>query len=114
MTQSIDELCPAYIGEDRITVTCDTTQNLSAFQPIQVDFSYERCKPEGVMLPLELVIQGPSQGSYRRYVYTRTAPDAQIFKPREGGQHLVRIAELGHNGWWGGIVIDIQGEKLQA
>lgn len=114
MTSPAEQLSPSYLGEDRIDVTCDATQKLAAFSPITVEFDYGRCAPEGASLPLELIVQGPTGGSFRRKYFTRHLPDVFIFTPIEGGAHLVRLAELGHNYWHGSTIIQVSGERLTA
>jgi hypothetical protein len=113
VTSPAEELSPSYLGEDRIDVTCDTTQKLAAFSPITVGFGYTRCAPEGASLPLELIVQGPNAGSFVRKYFTRGLPSVFIFTPKEGGAHLVRLAELSHNYWFGALVIPITGERLE-
>jgi hypothetical protein len=111
----IDEMSPSYIREKRVDLTLDASvSKVRAFQPALLNISYERVKPEGMMLPLVLEVQGPSAQSYQRREFTKTLPVAFIFTPREGGPHLVTLREVGHNRWWGSLTLDAEGELLEA
>lgn len=110
----IEEICPEYIGEERITLSFDTTSivpraNLALL--IRVDYSL--CDPEGgAVLPLEMLVQGPSPSSFRRRVISRTKPAELVVTPREGGRHLVLLREMAHNRFHGKIAFDVAGETL--
>ena len=112
MSAAIDEISPSYLGDDRIALTLATTGALAAFAPISFAVDYSACLPEGIMLPLELIVQGPGAGSYQRRVFSRRAPNSLTFKPREGGSHLVILREVAHNRYWGRAKIKITGEEL--
>lgn len=110
----LDELAPDYIRERRIDLsTDDQSPPPRAFAPVLVTVSYTRCKPEGVMLPLVLEVQGSSSASYQRREFTGTAPDSVSFTPIEGGDHLVVLREVAHNRWFGSLRISIDGELLE-
>jgi hypothetical protein len=112
----LEEICPSYVGEDRLRLTlADPDDLLIAFRPVLVSVDYDRALPEGVMLPLELTITAPSEVNNVRVVYARYAPPGQLaFTPREGGSHLVRLAELFHNRWWGSLVLEISGDRIRS
>lgn len=114
MTTQIDELSPDYIGAERITLTLDAAQaRVAALESVLVQVDYAKALPEGVVLPLLLEVQGPSPGSYQRRAFTRVAPKALVFTPREGGPHLVLLRELAHNRWVGKLRLDVEGETLE-
>jgi len=112
---TIDDIAPSYVREKRIDLTLDAGQlTVRAFQPVLVNVGYDRCKPEGVMMPLVLEVQGPSPQSYQRREYTKALPVSFIFTPREGGPHLVTLREVAHNRWWSSLNLDVEGELLDA
>jgi hypothetical protein len=134
MPTSMDDLSPDYLGEDRIELTLNerivaanmvvpgntsyTTPvqppppDLRAFNLVTVFVYYDECLPEGVVLPLEMIVRGPSDGSYQRRIYSRIVPPILTFKPREGGPHFIMLREVAHNRWWGRININVWGTGL--
>ncbi len=108
---NIDELAPADVGEDRLVLTNASTATPKAFTPITIDVDYSACDPAGVVLPLEFTITAPSKSGFSRKLFTRTAPSSIIFTPREGGAHLVRLTEVGHQRWWGKLVVTVSGDR---
>lgn len=114
MSTSQDELCPPYFGEDRLDLSLVTQGAVRAFARLVIAVSYARALPNGTVLPLEMIVQGPSQQSYVRRVFTRARPATLLFAPREGGSHLVLLREFAHNKWWGRLVIDVSGPSLDV
>ncbi len=110
----VDEISPREIGEDRIDLELSTdTLSPIVFAPVIVLVGYDRCAPEGVVLPLEFTVTGPSgTATFQRRYYRRVRPVEVTFRPTEGGSHLIRIAEMFHNRWWGALVIDVAGDAL--
>lgn len=110
----VDEISPSTYGEDRIDLTLSqATPAPRAFEGVIVNVGYDRCAPEGVVLPLELTIVGPSgAATYQRRVFRRFAPQDIAFTPREGGQHLVRLGEAHHNRWFGSLELNVEGNSL--
>lgn len=112
---TMDEISPSYVREKRLDLKLDASQlSVRAFQPVLVNISYERAKPEGVMMPLVLEVQGPSPQSYQRREFTKALPASFIFTPREGGPHLVTLREACHNRWWSSLNLDVEGELIEA
>lgn len=109
-----EELSPSTYGEDRFDLTLSSeTPNPIALSPVIVLVSYERADPEGVVLPLELTITGPSgRATFQRRFFRRLKPIEISFRPIEGGSTLIRVAELFHNRWFGKLVLDIAGTPL--
>jgi hypothetical protein len=112
MPNVIDEICPTYVGEKRLVLSL-ASDSLSprAFNPINVLVDYSACEPEGLVPPLELTIIAPTASNFQRARFLRTTPETISFRPREGGRHVVRFGEVGHNRWFGYIEIDVAGES---
>lgn len=110
----IEDICPEYIGEQRIVLSFDQTTVIPrAFQALIIQVDYSACDPEGgAVLPLEMLVQGPSQSSFRQRIIQRTRPAELIVTPREGGPHLVVLREMAHNRFHGKIAFDVAGEQL--
>lgn len=108
----IEEISPSYVRAKRFDLTLEPNAKARANNALLVNVSYSRALPEGVMLPLVLEIQGTSSKSYQRREFTRAAPSAIIFTPREGGPHLVTLREAAHNRWFGTLKLDVEGELL--
>jgi hypothetical protein len=114
MSQSLDEICPPYYGEDRLDLSLTTQGRVRAFTQTSIAVSYARTLPEGVLLPLEMIVQGPSAQSYVRRVYSRSRPTTLFFTPKEGGSHLILLREFAHNRWWGRVAVTVDGPLLDA
>lgn len=111
----VDDICPRTVGEDRLRLTLsDPDQRLAPFVPVLVSIDYDRALPEGVVLPLELSVTGPSGDVLQRIVYRRFAPSEVTFTPREGGSHLVKLAEQWHNLWWGRLALVVSGDRIRT
>lgn len=109
----VDEVSPAYYGEDRIGLSLVPGQTPTQFDAVLVDVDYSRCLPEGVVLPLELTItQESGAATFQRSTFSNLAPSQLAFVPREGGVCLVRLAEKHHNRWFGSLEIPIAGELV--
>lgn len=111
----LDELCPPYFEERRIKLTrADPLTRARARAPIRVLVDYSACEPQGVVLPFETLITGPSgESSFVRHISRRFAPTSITFTPREGGKHSIVLREVGHNRWWGRLDVDVEGDKLE-
>lgn len=115
MPSFLDEISPRYVGEDRLRLQLTTpNQLLRAFEPILITVDYSRALPEGITLPLEFTVTAPSEANSLRQVFSRFTPQQVAFTPREGGSHLVRLSELYHNQWWGKVVLEIAGDRLDG
>lgn len=111
MPALLDELAPLYVGEPRLVLAlAPTTLNPKAFNAVDITVDYGACDPRGASLPLELIITAPSPSGFVRRIFTRSAPSTIAYVPREGGNHLIRLAEIGHNRWWGHLVISVAGD----
>lgn len=110
---TIEELSPSYIREKRIVLQLEPAAKPTANAPLLVNVDYSRAKPEGIVLPLILELQGPSRQSYQRREYTRSAPGALLITPREGGAHTLVLREAAHNRYWGSLNFSVDGELLE-
>jgi hypothetical protein len=108
---NIDELSPAYVGEDRIRLTLDpNTDPPTVGRVVTVIVDYSACDPQGVNLPIDFIVQGPSATSYRSKVLRRKRPTRLSFIPSESGSHLLLIREQTHNRWFGKLVLTVAGD----
>lgn len=115
MATLLDELSPAYYGEQRLRLTLsDPEQRLQAFTPVVIAVDYSAALPAGIVLPLEFTVTGPSSSSAVHKTFRRFAPAELAFVPREGGSFLVKLSEADHNLWYGVLVIEITGDRVQA
>jgi len=110
-----DEVSPAYLREDRIQVTLDTSiTEVEASVSCLLNVDYSACDPQGVVLPLIFEVRGPSDSSYQRREFKTRAPTSIVFTPREGGPHSVTLREAAHNRWFGSLHLDVVGDELEA
>jgi hypothetical protein len=107
----VDDLAPAYMGEDRIRLTLVTLAP-QAFSEVEVEVDYAKTLPEFVTKPLELIVRSPSPENFFYRVFARTVPRTITFIAREGGRHLVLVRESAHNLWHGKLVVDVAGDRL--
>ena len=108
-------LSPDTIGEALIRVTLAVSGALLlANQPIQIAIDYSQCLPSGVVLPIVISVSSAfSQTSYVKKVFTRSAPTAFAFTPKEGGPHVITVREAFHNYWTGVLKITVGGDRLK-
>lgn len=118
MSETLDRVSPAFVGEDRITIHVEEESYLAgslvALRPITLTFNYSEAEPEGLILPLEIQVQ-PKFGDGTGYicrVYRRTFPTSFTFKPPLAGGYLILIRELFHNQWQGRTTLDVQGDPF--
>lgn len=118
MAGVLDDLAPAEAGAAAIKLQRASTTQARAFSPVDIAVSIEALATEaarvGLSTPLELTVTPPTASGFERRVFRRAVPSVVTFTPREGGLHLVRLREVGHNRWWGAIEIDVAGERTRA
>ena len=110
----VDEISPRTLGEDRIDLmlSADTPSPI-VFAPVVIEIGYDRCDPNGIVLPLLFTVTGPSgKASFQRHFFRRLKPTEITFRPTEGGTTLLRLAEMFHNRWFGALVIDVAGDPI--
>jgi hypothetical protein len=109
----VDELSPEIYGQDLILLSLTPLQTPRQFEPVTVDVDYAQCLPAGIVLPLEMTVTSESGAAlFQRAVFRRYAPTQLTFIPREGGSHLIRLAESHHNRWFGALQIEVLGERV--
>jgi hypothetical protein len=111
----VDEICPAYVGEDRIRVTLGPDETPRAFTPVRILVDYSGCDPDGIVLPVEIFVRAPSRsGCVRRIISSGSPPtDFAWWTPCEGGLHVVLVREIYHCNWWGCLRVNVTGERLR-
>jgi hypothetical protein len=112
----VDEICPAYVGEDRIKVSFAPNQSPRAFAPVSVLIDYSECDADGgVVFPVEIVIIAPSPGNCEvERIDKGTLPTERSFTPREGGPHMFLVREVFGSNWWGRLRVPVAGERLRV
>lgn len=103
-----------YVGEERFRLLLSRDNlNPRAFAILTVEVDYSACEPEGVVLPLEMTVTGANQSFFQRTLITRSLPSTLFIRPTQGGEYLIRLAELGHNRWFGTLIVSVEG-NLQS
>lgn len=111
MAGILEELSPMTVGSERLALSpADPLTPPRAFAAFDIAVDYSLCDPEGVVLPLEMVVTSPSRT--RRSLYRLTAPAQLTVLPDEGGRWLVTLREVAHNQWWGRLSFDVEGDQL--
>ncbi|MEE9395194.1 MAG: hypothetical protein V3W41_22105 [Planctomycetota bacterium] len=117
----LDEISPEFIGTPQLTLKLsDPTTPLRSFTSIVFDVDYSAAETEelgGIMMPLEMIVTGPSATSFVREVFgdqpggisQRDPPSSIAFTPQEGGRFNVMIREVGHNKLFGTLRVDVEG-----
>lgn len=109
----VDEVSPASYGQDVLVLSLVPGQTPRQFEPVLIDVDYSGADPAGVVLPLELTVASESgEATFQREIFTLLAPTQLAIVPREGGRHLVRLAEAHHNRWFGALEVDVIGEVV--
>jgi len=120
MVALIDRISPDFLCEQRIKIQMDqSSEPLMPFRRIIVNFDYGDADPEGVVLPLELIVQpafggGGAALGYRRIVFRRTAPSSATFTVPSAGQYLLVLREMAHNQWYGRHLITVGGDPIST
>src|SRR5262245_51723948 len=111
----VDEVSPVTYGQDLIRLTLSQqTPTVRAFAACLVDVDYSLTLPSDIVLPLEMTVSSSSgAATYQRRVFRRLRPSQLSFVPREGGPHLLRLAESHHNRWFGALEIQVDGAILK-
>lgn len=112
----IDDFSPTTIGADRIKVALDPrTLSPRAFQAVIFSLDYSAADAEGgIVLPLEIIVQAPTIAGYKRRTFRQSKPSEFVYFPISSGQHLVRVAETGHNLVFGALVFQVSGDPLES
>lgn len=110
MATAID-IAPEYIGAPNIVLQlAKALETPLAQRPVVINVSVvNEALVSGLMLPLELRISAPSASGFQTHLFTRLIPESFAFTPREGGQHLITLREVGHNRWGGALLCAVIG-----
>jgi len=118
MSDTQDRVSPAFVGEDRITVTIDEDSFLAGSlvteRTITARFDYSGAEPEGVALPIIVELQpGFGDGdAYRRLAFKRFTPETFAFKVTGAGKYFILVKERFHNQWQGRLEIEVEGDPF--
>jgi hypothetical protein len=109
----VDDISPAYLGEDLITVSlADKDAVPTSGQIVRIAISYDRVAAKGgVVLPIEVTVIGPDD--YERRVFRIRPPTAYAFIPSTPGDFLVLVKETAHNKWVGRLTLSVGGDELE-
>lgn len=112
----IDDFSPLIVGSDRIEISLDPlTLNPTAGQAVIFRVDYSGAKADGgVVLPFVFTVQAPTIAGYYRKIFRRSAPSELIYFPISSGPHLVRLAEIGHNKFFGALPFQVAGDPIIA
>jgi hypothetical protein len=111
---NLDELSPATIGEDKIGLTQDVSTIAQVGKVLQIDVDYSAVDLiGGVSLPIDVIVQGPTEAGFLARVYRNYKPVSISFVPVEAGDHLVLIREQAHNRWVGRLIVTVAGDPFQ-
>lgn len=113
MSRTLDELAPDYLQDARIRLTpSDPISRPQARKPTTILVDAAACLPQGLMLPIEILVTGPSKKSFIRKVDSRFVRTSFTFTPREGGRFTIVLREVAHNLWWGTLDLDVSGDPF--
>lgn len=108
----LETMLPDYVGAARIKLTPADLTPPRAFSTIIIGVELlQEALTLGLSLPLEMTVTAPSATGFVRHIFRTTIPAELSFTPKEGGPHLVRLREVGHNKWHGELVLDVAGER---
>ena len=117
LARTIDLLSPDNVGEEKIRILLRNETTLRAFQSITVDFNYDDVEINGLIPPLEFIVQptfglGGESSGYLYKQFTRDAPSEFTFDVPSAGIYLVVLREAWHNRYWGRLEITVEGDPL--
>lgn len=110
----IDDFSPSIIGSDRFTIALSSaTLTPRVGEAVLFDIGYDAAGADGgVVLPLELIVQSPAVAGFMRKTFRRFKPVQVSYFPITAGEHLVRIAETGHNLFFGALAFTVLGDAI--
>lgn len=110
----LEEIAPSYMGEERIGLQLDPTTSRAprALQIVDVIVDLSDTLPAGIVYPVEMTVQSPSRINYLRQYFRSPVgmPSIISFRTQEGGTHTIRVAEVGHNRWYGALTFEVLGD----
>lgn len=115
-TNMIDMLTPDEAEQQAIVISTETTEALHSKKPITLLFDYDDTLPSGVVLPLKLSVMPVSEGAAGafRKTFRRSIPSRYTFLVYHGGQYLVLLKEMFHNRWFGTLMLEVEGDRLES
>lgn len=110
----IDDFSPTLVGADRIKISLDPRSlTPKAFDTTFFLIDYSGAALDGgIVLPLELIIQAPTSAGFVRSQYKRLLPTQVAYAPISSGPHLIRLAEVGHNRFFGSLRFTVAGDPI--
>lgn len=109
-----DELSAPWVGAEALKLSLvDPLSPLRANVAIDLEVDYSASE-EGVTLPLEQLVVGPSSESFRRHVHQRQQPSIITFTPPQGGRHIVTLRQIGGDKLFGKLAVEVEGEPLDG
>jgi hypothetical protein len=104
----LDELCPPFVGEERISLSVAPDAIIRAHANLDVFVSYGAVGPSGLVLPLDLILAPPTVDNRTVRTFRRFVPQSLVVRIDEPGTHLLILRERFHNRWWGRLTITAQ------
>lgn len=111
---NVDEVSPAYVGEERIKLSVSPGTPARVGQVVQIDVDFSACLPEGASMPLDFIVQGPTEEGFVSKTYRERLPVQLSFMPAQAGPHLVLLREQTHNRWHGKLKLQVEGDRAEA
>lgn len=115
MTEQLNNLAPAYIGEDKFVLSVNSNSlPLLVLNPAIIDVDYSAAEDDGgYELPIEVLVQPPSIDGigYHHSIYRKHSPSSFTFVPLVAGVHLILVKECCHNLWQGRLVVTVGGDE---
>ena len=115
--QRIDVISPAYVGEEKITLSLDPRSLARVGQPVTLRVDYAAAdRSGGVGVPLVFTVQ-PEFGDgseYIQQVFTSTRPSTVTIALSRPGSYLLTLRESARNHWIGRLRLSVEGESSVA
>lgn len=104
---SLDRIIRPDVGRKLLNVQLKASVTPRAFVPIDMVLDASDAEPDGVRLPLEIIISGPSKT--QRRTLNRYIPECLTATPQEVGEHVIVVRETGHNHAYGLLKLQVMG-----
>jgi hypothetical protein len=105
----LDRVCPPYVESELITLRLRdalAVPRVSGLVDLAVDYS-GAAPYGGVVLPLGLIITGPTVASEQRREFRRFLPTSIVWTPTAAGRYTVSIHERYHNRLRGSLIVNV-------
>lgn len=112
---NLAELAPDYVREAKIVLAlARPLDRRLPYRVVEITASLASdAVASGLVLPIDFTVTTPSKKFRTVHTFRRVVPTSIFFTPLEGGPHLVRLTEQGHNRWYGALVVDVEGDPLE-